>query len=91
MTFKEFVNNLLLGLNTKDEGFGIKKVMYAFIIINMMGYTWYKTDINSFSTVLGIWLAFAAGSLTISAVEKNIKAVNETKQIVNTPKNEAPL
>ncbi len=79
MTTKEIINNTFLGFTTKNEGFSVKKMAFAFVIINMMGFTWYKTDMNTFGVALGLWLGFAAGCVTVGAIEKNITAVNETK------------
>ncbi len=88
--FITVIQNTFLGFTTKDEGYSVKKMSFAFVIINMMIFTWSKTDINTFSTVLTIWLGFAGSLIVVGAVEKNISAVNETKQLNNLkPKEDA--
>lgn len=73
MTLKEFIDNSAKGFNTKEEGFSVKKMMYAVIILNLLALTWVKVTPTTYDVTLGIWLGFAAGSLTVSAVEKHIK------------------
>ena len=90
MTIKEIAHNTFLGFTTDKEGFSVKKMGFAFIVVNMMIYTWWKSDLNTFAVVLGIWLGFASGLIAVSAVEKNIKATNETKQLDNIAKSKQP-
>lgn len=90
--FKAIVQNTFLGFTTKNEGYSVKKMSFAFVVINLMAFTWYKTDINTFGVALVSWLGFATGLIAVGAVEKNITAVNETKQnIANPPKEDGAV
>jgi apolipoprotein N-acyltransferase len=83
--FTIIVENTFLGFTTKNEGYSVKKMVFAFVVVNLMAFTWYKTDINTFGVVLVSWLGFATGLVAVGAIEKNITAVNETKQTIANP------
>jgi hypothetical protein len=87
MTLKEFIDNTFNGFKANNEGYSVKKMVSAFIVVNMIAFTWYKTDKDTFLMSLTAWLAFVTSLIVTGAVEKNITAVNETKQINNQPNN----
>lgn len=87
MTLKEIIENSFKGYTVNDgEGYSVKKMMFAFVVVNMMILTYHKTTPDMLVVVLGTWLAFATSLIVTGAVEKNIKANNETKQIIAKPK-----
>jgi predicted MFS family arabinose efflux permease len=88
MTLHEFIDNSAKGFTVKEEGFSVKKMMFAFVVIFMMLITYLKTDKEMLTTVIGLWLSFATSLIVTGAVEKNINATNKTKQILNTPKDD---
>ena len=89
MNFKEFTNNIALSFTTKDEGFSIKKQIGVVVVLTMLVVTLIEVTADTLFLNLGAWLSFALALFGIGAVEKNITAVNETKQkaneISNTP------
>ncbi len=88
MTFKEFSENCINSLSSKPIGFSVKKIIAVIVVFNMIFFTWFKTDKDTFLVVLTAWLAFVTSLVVTGAIEKNIKASNETKQILNTSKDE---
>ncbi len=83
MSIKELIDNTFKGFLANNEGYSVKKMAFAFIVVNMMIFTWWKTDVNTFGVSLITWLGFATGLVTVGVIEKNIAAANETKQLNN--------
>jgi len=84
---KDVTRNSFKGFCPNDEGYSVKKMMFAFVVVNMMILTYRTTTADMLVVVLGTWLAFATSLIVTGAVEKNIKEVNKTKQVIS---NNAP-
>lgn len=83
MTKSEFVDNICKGFTTKDEGFSVKKMLATVATIAMLVATFIYVNKDNWLLTLTAWIAFITSLLSIGAVEKNITAVNETKQKAN--------
>ncbi len=83
MTAQEFIDNVCKAFTTKDEGFSVKKMIAAVCTLCMLIATFIYVDKDNWLLTLGAWIAFILSLLGIGAVEKNIQAVNETKQKIN--------
>ena len=83
MTFKDFADNMAKGFTTKEEGFSVKKMVFALVVVTLLVVTLIEVTSDSLLLILGAWLTFATSLIVTGAVEKNITAVNETKQLKN--------
>lgn len=83
MTLKEFTDNMAKGFTTKEEGFSVKKMVFTIVVIALLIASFIYTDKDNWILTLGAWLTFATSLIVTGAVEKNITAVNETKQLKN--------
>lgn len=83
MTPGEFIDNVCKGFTTKDEGFSVKKMIATVCTLAMLVATFIYVDKDNWLLTLAAWIAFITSLLGIGAIEKNITAVNETKQKAN--------
>ena len=83
MTGKEFLDNICKGFTTSNEGFSVKKMIAGLSTLSMLVATFIYVNNDNWLLTLTAWITFVTSLLAVGAVEKNISAVNETKQKAN--------
>ena len=83
MTLKDFADNMAKAFTTKEEGFSIKKTIFVVVVLALLIATFIYVNDDNWLLTLSAWLTFSSSLIVAGTVEKNITAVNETKQKAN--------